>query len=119
MDGLYNIAGESFEGRVRRNEYRFRLPLHLPQYVGGEEPEPMVQGKMGRRIEEGQGWETPTMREGESKIVWKRIPEVQALGESLKRDPKDFWFDVKWTEKSSHKTKKSQETGDWWETDDC
>ena len=55
MDGPYSIAGESFEGRVRKNEYRFRLPLHLPQYVSGEEPEPMVQGEMGRRIEKGQG----------------------------------------------------------------
>ena len=116
-DGPYNIAEGSSEGRGRKNEYQ--LPLHLPQYISCEGPESLVQREVGGRIEEGQGRKAPTVWEVKGKIVRKGLPEMPTIGQSIIEDPEDFWFDVKWTEESSHEAKKSQETGDWWETDDC
>tara|TARA_R100001163_G_scaffold25194_2_gene20766 strand:- start:31157 stop:31522 length:366 start_codon:yes stop_codon:yes gene_type:complete len=118
-DGQFNIAGVSSEerGKGRRNE--FRLPMHLPQYASRKRLEQMVQGKVGGRIEERQGWEAPALWKEQSKKILEGLPEVQALREGVEQDPKDIWFDVDWTEESSNKTKKKQKAGDWWETDDC
>ena len=79
----------------------------------------MVQGEVGRRIEEGQGWEASALWKRQSKEIIQRLPEVQTLREGVGQDPEDIWFDVNWTEESSDKAKKKQKTGYWWETDDC
>ena len=59
------------------------------------------------------------MWEVKGKIVRKGLPEVQAVGQSLIEDPEDLWVNVKWAEEGSHKAKKKQKTGYWWEADDC
>tara|TARA_Y100001938_G_scaffold122511_1_gene170995 strand:- start:23 stop:304 length:282 start_codon:yes stop_codon:yes gene_type:complete len=91
--------------------------MYLPRYIGGEEPESLVQGEVGRRIEKGEGRQAPTMWEEQSEDVLERLSEVQALSEGLIEDPEDFWFDVKWTETGRNKKKEGKEAGCWWETD--
>ena len=94
--------------------------MHVPRHSCGEEPEPLVQGEVGGRIEEGpEDGQAPTVREKQSQEVLKGLPEVQTLSQGLIEDPEDFWFDVHWTETSSDKAKAGQKTGCWWETDDC
>ena len=116
-DGPYSTVGASSEGKGRRNE--FGLPLHLPQYISCEGPEPLVQGEVGGRIEEGQGRKAPTVWEVKGKIVRKGLPEMPTIGQSIIEDPEDLWVNVEWAEKSSHKAKKSQEARGWWKADDC
>jgi len=114
MDGPYSIVEVSSERRGRRND-----PVYLPRYISGEELESLVQGKVGRRIENWQGRKAPTMWEEQGEDVIEGISEVQALGKGLVEDPEDFWFDVKWTETGRDKKKAGKEAGCWWEADDC
>ena len=111
MDGPYNIAKESSGGR------KIEFPLHLPQYISCEGPESLVQGEVGGRVEKGQGRKASGMWTVQGKIIRKGLPEVQAFRKNLQQDPKDFWFDVEWSETISNKKKKRKKTGDWWETD--
>ena len=113
-DGPYSIVEVSSGKRGRRND-----PVYLPRYISGEELESLVQGKVGRRIEKGEGRQAPAMWEEQSEDVLEGLSEVQALSEGLIEDPEDFWFDVKWTETGRNKKKTSEEAGCWWETDDC
>ena len=120
MDGPYSIVEENSEARGKGRKNEFKLPLHLPQYISCQEPEPLVQGEVGGRIEEGpEDGQAPTVWEVKGKIVRKGLPEMPTIGQSIIEDPEDFWFDVKWTETGRNKKKAGQEAGCWWETDDC
>ena len=115
-DGQFSTAEENSERRGRRKNDE----MYLSRYVSREEPESLVQGEVGGRIEEGpEDGQAPTVREKQSQEVLKGLPEVQTLSQGLIEDPEDFWFDVHWTETSSDKAKAGQKTGCWWETDDC
>tara|TARA_Y100000289_G_scaffold5985_2_gene5420 strand:+ start:2237 stop:2680 length:444 start_codon:yes stop_codon:yes gene_type:complete len=116
MDGPYSIVEANSGRRGRRNE----RTLHLPQYVSCEEPESLVQGEVGGRIEEGpKNRQTSSLWTVKGKIIRKGLPEMQTLSKGIEQDPEDFWFDVKWTETGRNKKKAGQEAGCWWETDDC
>jgi hypothetical protein len=79
--------------------------MHLPQYTSRKRLEQMVQGEVGRRIEEGQGWEAPAVRKEQGEIEWQRLSEVQTISESLRQNTQDIWLDVNWSEESSDQEK--------------
>jgi hypothetical protein len=117
MDGPYSIVEENSEARRgRRNE----RTLHLPQYVSCEEPESLVQGEVGGRIEERpEDRQTSPVWTVKGKIIRKGLPEMQTLSKGIEQDSEDIWKHVKWTETGRNKKKAGQEAGCWWETDDC
>tara|TARA_R100000700_G_scaffold40934_1_gene58586 strand:- start:2988 stop:3422 length:435 start_codon:yes stop_codon:yes gene_type:complete len=117
MDGPYSIVEENSEARRgRRNE----RTLHLPQHVSCEEPESLVQGEVGGRIEEGpEDRQTSSLWTVKGKIIRKGLPEMQTLSKGIEQDSEDIWKHVKWTETGRNKKKAGQKAGCWWETDDC
>tara|TARA_Y100000004_G_scaffold186339_1_gene237756 strand:- start:6025 stop:6432 length:408 start_codon:yes stop_codon:yes gene_type:complete len=104
-DGPYSIVEVSSGGR-RRND-----KVHLPQYVSGEELESLVQGKVGGRVADGQGWETPPLWEKQGEIEWERISEVPSIYQSIKQNSQDLWKHVEWGEEGSDEEEEGEEAG--------
>ena len=115
-DGQFNTAEVNLERKGRKNE----RPMYVPRHSCGEEPESLVQGEVGGRIEEGpEDRQTSSLWTVKGKIIRKGLPEMQTLSKGIEQDSEDIWKHVKWTETGRNKKKAGQKAGCWWETDDC